>query len=212
MNNTEEVQREMNEAALILLSMADAVWDSPHVHTSDDEAHAPQTPIDYDKIEAAESLLLLSTTTHVVHADDQMNSDLPSTQPVEDDNDDIPRHTSTSPASAAPDVVPDASDFPDAASSFTSVSTPVSNSQWAGLSADQQAIQQRRLDMSARQRRQHNLQSYDHVNAQGHAIGRLWQTITERRTFRQNQRRRSATLLRAATTRGRSFSNRHSSN
>ncbi|CAD0092086.1 unnamed protein product [Aureobasidium vineae] len=134
MNNTEEEQREITEAALILLSMADAVWDSPHIHTSDDEAHTPQTLVDYDMTEAAESLLLLSTTAHVACANDQMSSGLLSTQSIEDG--DIPGHTSTSPASAAPDIAPDASDTPDTASSFASVSIPVSDPQWAGLTAD----------------------------------------------------------------------------
>ncbi|KAH0352430.1 hypothetical protein KCU83_g3789, partial [Aureobasidium melanogenum] len=141
------------------------------------------------------------------------------TQSVE--HDDTPGQDSS--ASATPDLAPIAPDaLLDAdsdAGSITSdtsatanavTSGPIGNPQWAGLTADQQAIQQRRLDMTAWQRYQQNLQAYDHVNAQGSVIGRLWQTTTERRTFRQNQRRRGATLLRAATTRGRSFFNRHS--
>ncbi|KAG9552951.1 hypothetical protein KCU71_g8645, partial [Aureobasidium melanogenum] len=218
MDNPEEEQHEMIEAALILLSMADAVWDP--VQTSDDvnATSAPEIPVDDDMLEAAASLLLLSTHP-VVNTGDKVASDSQSTQSVE--HDDTPGQDSS--ASAAPnlapgdpnlaldagsDVGPIASDASATASAVTS--DPVDNPQWAGLTADQQAVQQRRLDMTAWQRYQQNLQAYDHVNAQGSVIGRLWQTTTERRTFRQNQRRRGATLLRAATTRGRSFSNKHS--
>ncbi|KAG9629314.1 glycosyl hydrolase, partial [Aureobasidium melanogenum] len=218
MDNLEEKQREMIEAALILLSMAHAVWDPAQTPGDVNASSAPETSVDDDMLEAAASLLLLSTHP-VVNAANQAASDSQSTQSVE--HDDTPGQDSS--ASATPDLAPIAPDaLLDAdsdAGSITSdtsatanavTSGPIGNPQWAGLTADQQAIQQRRLDMTAWQRYQQNLQAYDHVNAQGSVIGRLWQTTTERHTFRQNQRRRGATLLRAATTRGRSFSNRHS--
>ncbi|KAG9655804.1 glycosyl hydrolase, partial [Aureobasidium melanogenum] len=214
MDNPEEEQHEMIEAALILLSMADAVWDPAEASDDVNATSAPETSVDNDMLEAAASLLLLSTQP-VVNAGNQVASDSQSTQSVE--HDDTPGQDSSAPgAPGAPDAAldagsdagPIASDVFATASAVTS--DPVDNPQWAGLTADQQAIQKRRLDMTAWQRYQQNLQAYDHVNAQGSVIGRLWQTTTERRTFRQNQRRRGATLLRAATTRGRSFSNRHS--
>ncbi|KAG9817606.1 hypothetical protein KCU98_g5198, partial [Aureobasidium melanogenum] len=218
MDNTEEEQREMIEAALILLSMTDAVWDPAQTSDNVNATPAPETSVDDDMLEAAASLLLLSTHP-VVNAGDQVASESHSTQSME--HDDTPGQDSS--ASAAPDLAPGARDaaldagsdagpiVSDAVTTASAVtSDPVDNPQWAGLTADQQAVQQRRLDMTAWQRYQQNLQAYDHVNTQGSVIGRLWQTTTERRAFRQNQRRRGATLLRAATTRGRSFSNRHS--
>ncbi|KAH0366477.1 hypothetical protein KCU65_g5292, partial [Aureobasidium melanogenum] len=218
MDNTEEEQRETVEAALILLSMADAVWDPARTSDHVNGTSAPGTSVDDDMLEAAASLLRLSTHP-VVHAGDQVASGSQSTQSV--GHNDTPGQDSS--ASATPDLAPGAPDAtldtgPDAdpiasdAAATASTITPdiADNPQWAGLTADQQAVQQSRLDMTAWQRYQQNLQAYDHVNAQGSVIGRLWQTTTERRTFRQNQRRRGATLLRAATTRGKSFSNRHS--
>lgn len=209
----------MIEAALILLSMADAVLDlagtSDHVNTTS----TPEASVDDDMVEAATSLLLLSTHP-VINAGDQVASDSPFTQSVEHDNTtghdlaaSVARDVAHNTLEAARDVASDAAPIaPDASTTSTVTPIPVDNPQWAGLTADQQAVQQRRLDMTAWQRYQQNLQPYDHVNAQGSVIGRLWQTTTERRTFRQSQRRRGATLLRAATTRGRSFSNRHSNN
>lgn len=209
----------MIDAVLILLSMTDAVWDPAQTSDHVNGTSALETTVDDDILEAATSLLLLSTHP-VVHAGDQVPSSSRSTQPV--GCNDTPGQNSS--ASATPDLAPDAPDAAlDASSDADSIASdaaatasavtldPVGNPQWAGLTADQQAIQQSRLDMTAWQRYQQNLQAYDNVNAQGSVIGRLWQTTTERRTFRQNQRRRGATLLRAATTRGRSFSNRHPS-
>ncbi|KAG9951164.1 hypothetical protein KCU85_g2959, partial [Aureobasidium melanogenum] len=213
-----EEQREVIEAALVLLSMADAVWDPAKPSDHVNGTSAPETSVDDDMLEAAASLLLLPTHP-VVHAGDKIASDSRSTQSV-GHKDTLEQDSS---ASATPDLASDALDATldagldtgpiasDAAATASAATSDITdNPQWAGLTADQQAVQQSRLDMTAWQRYQQNLQAYDHVNAQGSVIGRLWQTTTERRTFRQNQRRRGATLLRAATTKGRSFSNRHS--
>lgn len=218
MSSTEQEQREIIEAALILLSMAEAVWNPARTSDHNNTTSVPEASVDDDIVEAATSLLLLSTHP-ITNAGDQVASGSPSTQSAEHDN----TTGQDSSASATPDVTPntpeaalDVADAapvtPDASTTSTVTPIPVDNPQWAGLTVDQQAVQQRRHDMTAWQRYQQNLQSYDHVNAQGYVIGRLWQTTTERRTFRQSQRRRGATLLRAATTRGRSFSNRHSNN
>ncbi|KAH0160001.1 hypothetical protein KCU67_g6896, partial [Aureobasidium melanogenum] len=167
MDNFEEEQHEMIEATLILLSMADAVWDP--AQTSDDvnATSAPEISVDDDMLKAAASLLLLSTHP-VVNAGDKVASDSQSTQSVE--HDDTPGQDSS--ASAAPDLAPGAPNLAldagsdagpiasDASATASAVtSDPVDNPQWAGLTADQQAIQQRRLDMTAWQRYQQNLQA-----------------------------------------------------
>ncbi|KAK6004537.1 hypothetical protein QM012_008399 [Aureobasidium pullulans] len=210
MDDLEEEQCETTEAAPILLSIGDAVrdpgWTSGYLNATS----ATETSVDDDMAEAAASLLLLSTHP-VVNGGDQVASDSSSTHSGQ--HGDTPAQNLS--ASAAPDFIHNTLDAAFDAASDTRDTTSAlmsDNAHWAELTADQQAIQERRLDMTAWQRYQHNLQAYDHVDAQGSVIGRLWQTTTERRTFRQSQRRRGATLLRAATTRDRSFSKRHSNN
>lgn len=205
MDNTEDGQRELVEAGLVLLSMADTVWDLAGPSDRVNMTSAPEASVDDDMLEAAASLLLLSTHP-IINVGDQVASEDTSGRDLS--------------ASAAPVGAPKSLDAaldvasiaPDASTTSTVTSIPINNPQWAGLTTDQQAVQQRRLNMTAWQRYKQNLQPYDHVNAQGSVIGRLWQTTTERRTLRQSQRRRGANLLRAATTRGRSFSSKHSTN
>ncbi|CAD0100120.1 unnamed protein product [Aureobasidium mustum] len=182
MDGTDEKQLEMVQAALILLSMADAVWDPAQTSDDANATSAPETFVDDDTLEAAASLLLLSTHP-IVNVGGQRASDSPSSQSVK--HDDTPERDSS--ASSATNDAPDAPDAPNApdvahdaapttsnAADAASTVTSVENSHWAGLTADQQAVQQRRLNMTAWQRYQHNLQPYDHVDDQGSVIGRLW--------------------------------------
>lgn len=68
--------------------------------------------------------------------------------------------------------------------------------------------QQIRQTMTAAQRQSMGYRAYRDLDTRGRVVGTLWQTPSERRAYRQTQRRNGAVLVRVATTRGRSYPNR----
>ncbi|KAG9521368.1 hypothetical protein KCV07_g3781, partial [Aureobasidium melanogenum] len=87
---------------------------------------------------------------------------------------------------------------PTSISEPVAVQAPTEDAQWAGLDADEQAVQQRRMNMTASERGQNGLLHYYHKDLQGVVIGDLWMTAPERAKFRQKQRRLGAPVRKAS--------------
>jgi hypothetical protein len=227
-------RKEVEEAALILLRMADQSWDSPHpaedVETETEEVEYDASESADERMESAEILLSISQAA-VVHSvapsqsvpapaalaapAGRAASATTSAAPVDVSAESAaPDASATLDASATPDAstTSDTSTTPDVPAS-TPTSTPTStssatNASMATLTVEQRTLQQQRLAMTSRQRAALHLKSYAHYDFNNIQIGTLWQTKNENRTFRQTQRRRGAARLRAGTTTGLKFPRR----
>jgi hypothetical protein len=218
-------RKEVEEAALILLRMADQSWDSPHpgedVETETEEIEQDASESADERMEGAKILLSISQAA-VVHSVAPSQSVLAPAAPAASA---APTgRAASATTSAAPVDVSDVSDAPDASatpdtsatpdvSASTPTSTPTStssgiNASMATLTVEQRRLQQQRLAMTSRQRAALHLKSYAHYDFNNIPIGTLWQTKNENRTFRQTQRRRGAARLRAGTTTGLKFPRR----
>jgi hypothetical protein len=221
-------RKEVEEAALVLLRMADQSWDSPHpgedVETETEEIEQDTSETLDERMESAEILLSISQAA-VVHSVAPSQSVPAPAAPAAPAGRAASATTSAAPVdvsagSAAPDAsaTPDASTTPDTSttpdvSASTPTSTPNStssatNASMATLTVEQRTLQQQRLAMTSRQRAALHLKSYAHYDFNNIQIGTLWQTKNENRTFRQTQRRRGAARLRAGTTTGLKFPRR----
>jgi hypothetical protein len=182
-------RREVEEAAILLLQMAEQNWDSPDL-TEDEETGAEDTvpnvsePVD-ERMQGAEILLSFSKAA-VVHSTS-------------------PSQSVAAPAVSAAPVAPAAP----AAPAPTPISTPpVRDPSMAALTPQQRTAQQQREAMTPQQRGALALKPYAHYDFNNFKIGTLWQTKNENRTFRQTQRRQGAARLRSGTTTGLKFPGR----
>jgi hypothetical protein len=181
--------RDVEEAATILLQMAEQEWDAPEfVEDEETETEAivqdASEPVD-ERMQGAEILLSFSQAA-VVHSTS-------------------PSHSVSTPAAPAVPAAPVAPAVP----ASTLISTrPIRDPSMAALTPQQRTVQQQRKDMTSQQRGALDLKPYAHYDFNNIQIGTLWQTKNENRTFRQTQRRKGAARLRAGTTTGLKFPGR----
>ncbi|KAI5238653.1 hypothetical protein E4T43_07290 [Aureobasidium subglaciale] len=180
MSSSMEAQKEIEEAALHLLQMADYYWATPGSDRGDESDE-----------ETTEDGVQASTT----------QPDLDAQSPSPDG--DKAGNDTTSPQSSSV-IVPS----PQSATTSGYLYQSVRGVSLTALAAQQQAIQQTRAAMTRQQRAALKLRPYDDLDATGTKVGTLWQTPAERRSYRQTQRRRGANLVRPGTTTGQTFPDR----
>ncbi|KAI5197130.1 hypothetical protein E4T39_07482 [Aureobasidium subglaciale] len=179
MSSSTSDKKEIEEAALLLLQMADYHWATPgsdKMDESDEEQTGDGVPAS-----AIQSGL-----------DDQL--------PASDENKATERKSPQSSSVVVPSTQLAITSGP--------LHQSVRGTSLTALATQQQAIQQTRAAMTRQQRTALKLRPYDHLDATGTKIGILWQTPAERRSYRQTQRRRGANLVRPGTTTGQTFPQR----
>jgi hypothetical protein len=191
-------RREVEEAAIVLLQMAEQNWDAPDL-IEDEQTGAEDTvpnamePVD-ERMQGAEIVLSFSKAA-VVH----------STSPSQSVSTDAAPAVPVAPVAPVAPIAPAAP----AATAPTLISTPpIRDSSMAALTPQQRTVQQQRKAMTPTQRGALALEPYTHYDFNNIQIGTLWQTKNENRTFRQTQRRKGAARLRAGTTTGLKFPGR----
>jgi hypothetical protein len=216
-------RKEVEEAALVLLRMADQSWDLPHP-AEDEETESEEIEQDAsqsvdEQMEGAEILLSINQAAvfHSTSHSQSVSAPAAPAAPAASAGRAASTTTSAAPVDAsAGSAASDVSTTP-ATSTSTPASTPAStptstssatDTSMAALTVEQRRLQQQRLAMTSRQRAALHLKSYAHYDFNNIQIGTLWQTKNENRTFRQTQRRKGAARLRAGTTTGLKFPRR----
>jgi hypothetical protein len=214
--------KEVEEAALDLMRMADPDWNSPDADEKENESHDINQETPDQRTEHAKTLLSFSQAA-VIHSTRSQSlsvtqsQSVPATPPQSVSGTSsqtaltTPSQTVSAAASQAASANPSQrnSTTNNSSSNSASATTPsLTAASLAVLTVEQRALQQRRFAMTSQERAAHDLKAYTHYDLNNNQIGILWQTKNENRTYRQTQRRNGAARLRAGTTTGLKFPRR----
>jgi hypothetical protein len=208
--------KDIEEAAMILLNMADPSWNAPDADEDKEndsrEFKKETSKSSGQQIEHAKTLSMFSQATVVHSATPSQSSSTSESQSVTAPSSQHVSSTTSQTSRAASrtdSAMPSRAVSVASTSSSTSTSTPsLTTASLAALTVEQRALQQQRFAMTSQERAALNLKAYCHYDLSNNQIGILWQTKIENRTFRQTQRRQGAVRLRAGTTTGLKFPRR----